>query len=109
MKKLILIMASLAVLTLLAYAPAVKAAYMDEGTQQSATAPEMNTYTLGLSGPNFCKTETVTAPNIASAIDEAAKACVNCSIRDLTGDFVYGEAPWEAQRTADVFCKEELK
>lgn len=109
MKKLILTMASLAVLALLAYTPAVKAAYMGEETQQSATAPDMNTYTLGLSGPNFCKTETVTAPNVASAIDEAAKACVNCSIRDLTGDYTYGEAPWEAERTADVFCKEELK
>ena len=51
----------------------------------------------------------VTAPDILTAIDTAAKSCVNCRIHDLTADYVYGEAPWEAERVADNFCKEESK
>ena len=109
MKKLLLFMASMAVLALLAYTPAVKAAYMDEETQQSVVSSDINTYTFGLSGPNFCKTETVTAPDILTAMDKAGESCVNCRIHDLTADYVYGEAPWEAERVADNFCKEESK
>ena len=99
-----------AVLALLAYAPAVRAGYdIDESSQQSISAPEMNTYTLGLSGPNFCSIEKVAAPNVFAAIDMAGKTCKDCIIQNLTGEYVYGEAPWEAEPRSDVFCKEESK
>ncbi len=108
MKKLILLMASLAVLALLASAPAARAAYMGEEGQESVAA-EMNTYTLGLTGPNFCSVETVDAPDLATAFDKAAKICAKCTIHNLTGEYVYGEAPWEAEPRANSFCGEESK
>src|SRR5512135_3370888 len=105
MKKLILLMASLAVLALLAYAPAARAAYVG-GEGEESVAAVMNTYTLGLSGPNFCSVETVEAPDLATAFGKASRICANCTIHDLTGDYIYGEAPWEAEPRANSFCGE---
>ena len=72
---------------------------------QPVSGIELSTYTLGVSGPNFCKVENVSAESYGEAIGLAKKGCEKCIVSDLTRDFNYGEAPWEITPRSEKFCE----
>ena len=75
-------------------------------------APDQQTtrdFTIGLKGPNeYCDTIKVSAPNEVDALYYAHEYCPTCSLKDLTGEYVRGEAPWETMTPlSQAFCLEK--
>ena len=79
--------------------------------QGSGISP-MSDYSIGFrdsSGKTPCKVEDVRAQNSEQALALAQAECPTCQVRDLTGEQVTAEAPWDTTTPMSVaFCQMDL-
>ncbi len=71
----------------------------------------MSDYSIGFrdsSGKTPCKVEDVRAQNSEQALALAQAECPTCQVRDLTGEQVTAEAPWDTTPMSVAFCQMDL-